>query len=38
MRKNLPVTGRDLDYDPERTLMSVTDPQGRIQYANVAFI
>ncbi|MFO1293296.1 MAG: methyl-accepting chemotaxis protein [Rubrivivax sp.] len=38
MRINLPVTGKEYDFDGGTTLMSKTDPKGRIQYANAAFI
>ena len=37
MRQNLPVTQRAYDVPAEATLISVTDPQGRITYANAAF-
>jgi len=38
MRNNLPVTQREHDFPADATLMSVTDPQSRITYANEAFI
>ena len=38
MRQNLPVTQKELDYDSHTTLMSVTDTQSHIVYANDAFI
>jgi aerotaxis receptor len=38
MRDNQPVTQREFDYPDDATLMSVTDPQSRITYANQAFI
>ncbi len=37
MRNNTPVTQRELDYDQDLTLMSVTDTQSHIRYANAAF-
>ncbi|GAB4404652.1 MAG: PAS domain-containing methyl-accepting chemotaxis protein [Rhodoferax sp.] len=38
MRLNHPVTGREFDFPPNTTLLSTTDPKGRIVYANSAFI
>ncbi|MGO4396143.1 methyl-accepting chemotaxis protein [Variovorax sp. M-6] len=38
MRDNQPVTQREFDYPGDATLMSVTDTQSRISYANAAFI
>lgn len=38
MRKNLPITEREVFYDPNMTLFSTTDTKGRITYANNAFI
>lgn len=38
MRENLPVTNRECDFPADATLMSTTDPQSRITYANDAFI
>ncbi len=38
MRRNLPVTQREYRLAPEATLLSTTDTQGRITYANGAFI
>ena len=38
MRNNQPVTGREFDYPDGATLMSVTDTQSHITYANAAFI
>jgi aerotaxis receptor len=38
MRVNLPVTGREHGIPPGATLMSTTDVQGNITYANAAFI
>ena len=38
MRMNLPVTEREFDVPDDATLMSTTDPRGRIGYANQAFI
>jgi aerotaxis receptor len=38
MRINEPVTQRELDVDEGVTLMSTTDPQSRITYANAAFV
>ena len=37
MRQNLPVTQQAHEIPHDATLMSVTDPQGRITYANAAF-
>ena len=37
MRQNLPVTQQVHEIPHDATLMSVTDPQGRITYANAAF-
>jgi len=37
MRQNLPVTQKEFDYDSHTTLMSVTDTEGQIVYANDAF-
>lgn len=36
MRQNLPVTQKEFDYDSHTTLMSVTDTQSHIAYANDA--
>ena len=38
MRTNLPVTGREYVLPKDSTLMSTTDLQSRITYANSAFI
>jgi aerotaxis receptor len=38
MRRNLPVTQREYKLPPAATLLSTTDRQGRITYANGAFI
>jgi len=38
MRNNQPVTQKEFDYPVHATLMSVTDTQSRITYANAAFI
>jgi len=38
MRNNEPVTQREFDYPENATLLSVTDTQSRISYANAAFI
>lgn len=38
MRNNHPVTQREFDYADDVTLMSVTDPQSHITYANAAFV
>jgi len=38
MRQNGPVTQREFAFPPEVTLVSVTDPKGRITYCNEAFI
>ncbi|GAA6141883.1 methyl-accepting chemotaxis protein [Hydrogenophaga sp. 5NK40-0174] len=37
MRTNLPVTQREHLLHPDTTLVSVTDPKGRIVYCNPAF-
>ena len=38
MKTNLPVTQREYDYASDATLMSTTDTQSHITYANAAFI
>lgn len=38
MRQNLPVTNREFDFPADATLMSTTDPQSHITYANDAFV
>ncbi|SDB92651.1 aerotaxis receptor [Paraburkholderia lycopersici] len=38
MRNNLPVTGREYELPKDTTLMSVTDCNGLITYANAAFV
>ncbi|MFO1337077.1 MAG: methyl-accepting chemotaxis protein [Burkholderiaceae bacterium] len=38
MRNNQPVTQREFDFDADMTLLSTTDTQSRITYANAAFI
>jgi aerotaxis receptor len=37
MRNNQPVTQRERPFPKGATLMSTTDPQSRITYANAAF-
>lgn len=38
MRNNQPVTQTEFDYADDATLMSVTDTQSRITFANAAFV
>ncbi len=38
MRVNQPVTQREFDFPADATLMSTTDPQSYVKYANDAFI
>ena len=38
MRNNQPVTQREFDFPADATLMSTTDTQSHITYANAAFI
>jgi aerotaxis receptor len=38
MRQNLPITGKEYDFPADATLMSSTDTQSHITYANEAFI
>ena len=38
MRTNLPITQREYDFPADATLMSTTDTQSHISYANAAFI
>ena len=38
MRTNLPVTGREHDFPADATLMSITDSQSYLTYANAAFV
>lgn len=38
MRKNLPVTGTEHDVPADTPILSTTDPNGDITYANQAFI
>jgi len=38
MRENLPVTNREYDFPADATLMSTTDTQSHITYANDAFV
>lgn len=38
MRTNLPVTTHEFALAADQTLVSVTDPKGRITYANAAFV
>lgn len=38
MRKNLPVTGRNLDLPPDANILSTTNPQSKITYVNPDFI
>ncbi|MCA1897958.1 PAS domain S-box protein, partial [Shewanella putrefaciens] len=37
MRKNLPVTQREYDYPADWILLSTTDTQSHITYANASF-
>jgi len=38
VRNNQPVTRREFDYSDDATLMSVTDTQSHISYANASFV
>ncbi len=38
MRHNLPVTQREHDYPADATLLSTTDADSRVTYANAAFL
>ena len=38
MRNNQPVSQREVPLPPHHTLMSTTDPQGTITYANDRFV
>ncbi len=38
MRKNLPVTQREVVYSPSTTITSAADPDGRITYVNKDFL
>ena len=38
MKQNLPVTNQEFPLPVGRMLVSMTDLQGRITYANAAFI
>ncbi|AWI52104.1 hypothetical protein DEH84_00560 [Aquabacterium olei] len=38
MRSNQPVTQREHDYPGDATLLSTTDPDSRVTYANAAFL
>ncbi|HEX5685079.1 MAG TPA: methyl-accepting chemotaxis protein [Ideonella sp.] len=38
MRSNLPVSQREFEFPSDATLMSTTDIEGRITYANAAFV
>jgi aerotaxis receptor len=38
MRLNLPVVDVEFDYPETQTLVSITDPQGRIVHCNPAFV
>ena len=38
MKKNLPVTDTQRDYDPSQRIVSTTDTKGRLTYANDDFI
>lgn len=38
MRKNLPVTNNQCDYDASQRIVSTTDTKGRLTYANDDFI
>lgn len=37
MRKNLPVTNKERQFDPKRPIVSITDLKGNIRYPNQAF-
>jgi len=38
MKSNLPITQREYDFPADATLMSTTDLQSHIAYANAAFV
>jgi aerotaxis receptor len=38
MRQNLPVTQREYDFPEHATLLSMTDPDSRVTYANESFL
>jgi len=38
MRENLPVSQQEFPFPKGQTLVSITDPKGRITYCNTAFI
>ena len=38
MRKNLPVTNNQYDYDASQRIVSTTDTKGRLTYTNDDFI
>jgi aerotaxis receptor len=38
MRQNLPGTQREFEFPEDATLMSTTDPQSHVTYANAAFL
>ena len=38
MKKNFPVTGREIDYPAHYNILSTTDPKGVIRYVNPDFI
>ena len=38
MRNNQPVTGKELTLEPDVAIISRTDPQGRITFANDDFV
>ncbi len=38
MRKKLPVTQREYPFSAGATLISITAPEGRLIYANSAFV
>jgi aerotaxis receptor len=38
MKNNLPVTGQEFDFPADVTLLSTTDTQSHVTYANAAFV
>lgn len=38
MKRNLPVTQREIDYDESEVFVSRTDLKGIITYANESFV
>ncbi|HEA25543.1 MAG TPA: PAS domain S-box protein, partial [Ectothiorhodospiraceae bacterium] len=38
MKKNLPITGKEVQLSEESTIISTTDMKGRITYVNKEFI